>query len=108
MRYLILTACLTLLAGCTGVQVPSDAFIYERACEVLEETENVPEGAEPAPIEEARVGVGKNAAMVDLPYSYTAEDGARKTAGLTVRFKRVARTWTVIETFPTPFFAPGD
>jgi len=90
-----------LLAGCTS-QIPSDRYIYRRACRALKDAESVPEGAVPVPIEQARVSVGKNAAWVELPYTCAGAAGGTAGGVQIIRFKRVARTWTVERTFPRP------
>jgi hypothetical protein len=92
-----------MLAGCDGCQTPSQRFIYRLACDAMLESGDVPADARPLPLDEARIGIGKNAASVDVPYEYAA-DGQKTVAWHTVWFRRVARTWTVSRMNPTPVY----
>jgi len=92
------------MGGCSDVHIPSKGFIYKDACNALKSAPGVPEGAEPRPIEEARLSIGKNAAIVDLPYDHADSAGNTVSGSLTIHFKRVAREWTVEKTYATPAF----
>lgn len=106
MKAACLLALLMLVAGCKagGWQIPSERFIYDLACEKLHEEKAVPAGARPAPIEEAKIGLGKSAASVDLPYAYTDAAGRPVRGSQTFWIKRVARTWTVDRSHPTAVY----
>ncbi|MBL7114838.1 MAG: hypothetical protein ISS35_03660 [Kiritimatiellae bacterium] len=52
-------------------------------------------------MKDVAIGIGKNAASVDLSYTYTDVDGQTKTGSRTVWLKRVARTWVVTRVEPT-------
>jgi hypothetical protein len=54
-------------------------------------------------LEQARVGLGKNAALVDVPFR---SGDAAPVRWSTVRFKRVARTWVAEEVSDTPVYPP--
>lgn len=102
----LVAACLV-AAGCNGSggwQIPSQRYIYNLACENLHAEKSVPADARPAPMEEAKVGVGKNAASVDLPYTFTDASGRPASGSHTFWIKRVARTWTIERTHPTAVY----
>jgi hypothetical protein len=85
-------AVLVLAAGC---RPPSERTAYRLACEALAEHKDVPPDAEPAGIDDAKFFIAKNAGHVVLPYRAPASGLSGR---LTVRLKRVARTWTVERT----------
>ena len=89
----------SLLVGCT-FQIPSNRCIYKLACKALKEVPGIPEDATPAPIDEARVSVGKSAAWVELPYDTVDASGEKIRDAHVIWFKRIARTWTVDRTVP--------
>ncbi len=98
-------ACLlsiTLLSiGCSHSHVPSKKSVYKQACRVVKEAEGVPSNAKLASMKDAAIGIGKNAASVDVPYTYTDVDGETKAGSHTVWLKRVARTWVATRVEPT-------
>lgn len=61
----------------------------------METAEGMPDKARPAPIKDAVIGIAKNSASVDLPYTFTDAEGAVQAGMHTFWFKRVARTWVV-------------
>ena len=97
-----------LMTGCSGCQHPSEKYIYKLACRALEEAPELTGKIEPGDRSQARISVGKSAAWVELPYSAETESGARSRGVHIVWFKRVARTWTVDQTFPRSDFAPTE
>lgn len=99
---LFVIACL--VGGCSGCHIPSERSIYKDACKAIKSATGVPENAKPRPVEDARLSIGKNAAIVDLPYDYVDAGGNTVAGSHTIHFKRVAREWTVDRSFPTPMF----
>lgn len=94
------------ICGCGGCQTPAPGFIYGKACDAVRAAPGVPPDASFLPIEQARVGLAKNAASVDVPYECRDASGQKVTRWQTVWFKRVARTWTVTKVEPTPVYPP--
>lgn len=113
MRFIlpVLMLALALFCGCdgSGCQRPTRSFIYKLATMAVEASEDWPADAKTLPIDEARIGLGKNAASVDVPYVYRdPATGAEKKAWMTVWFRRVARTWTVSRIHPAPEYGAAD
>lgn len=104
MRLLMILVIACLMGGCSGCHIPSERSMHKQACKAIKTAPGVPENAKPRPIEDARLSIGKNAAIIDLPYDYVDTGGNTVAASQTIHFKRVARTWTVDRTFPTPTF----
>ena len=65
------------LTGCRGgCQHPSQRHIYNVARHAVEADASLPDSAKILPIEEAKIGIAKNAAQVDVAYEYDADSGA--------------------------------
>lgn len=79
-------ASVLMMAGCTA---PSERELYATARRAVLEDSRLPPGAEPAPREDARVFVAKNAASVYLPCRLEGETGA----AFMVWLKRVGIRW---------------
>lgn len=102
---LVLLCALALWLGC---RLPSERAVYRRAVEALRNDPDLPADARPKPIGKAVLSLGKNAACVELPYTYAGPTGERMTGSYTVWCRRVARTWRVDRSFPTPSYERDD
>jgi len=91
----------TLLMG-GGCRFPSDRAMYRIARKAARENPNFPENAVIDSMSEARIGVGKNAARVDLSYRGPSAAGETTAGTYTVWIKRVARRWGALPPTPTP------
>jgi hypothetical protein len=90
MNRLLLLALASLLAGCA---MPSNHALFDIAQKTARERGAVPAGAEWLGFKKGEVFPCKNMTRVNVPYTYTADDGQRKTAYCTVWLKRVALRW---------------
>jgi hypothetical protein len=106
MKTVLVLGLLLGIVGCAGdgCILPTDRFIYQLACDALKNEPAVPPGATPAPIEETLIGIGKNAANIDLPYTCADAAGNAVRGSQTFWIKRVARTWKVDRAHPTAVY----
>jgi hypothetical protein len=105
-RILLLLVMAMMMGGCgDGCQAPSRGYIYEQACRAVAAAPGFSEGDEFLPMDQARVGLAKNAGIVDVPFRHRGGASGENVSWRTVTFKRVARTWTVTEVVETPRFS---
>lgn len=92
MRRTVIVIALAMLF-CGGCKPLAERAVYAVAREALPECADLPERAEVGSRKEADVYVCKNAARVDIPYSYENESGSLIQGRRTIWVKRVARRW---------------
>ena len=80
----------------------SEGHLYSIAEQAVKADSQFPLNASVGSIEDAEFFVGKNAACVTVPYTYTDESGQKKDHSHRVWLKRICVRWELDRCGPTP------
>ena len=99
---LALVVCIVAALGCGGCRWPSEKAVYRIARRTVKKSDEIPEGAVPAPMRKTIISMAKNAARVDIPSEFVDASGQMQTRWHTVWCKRIDLRWELDRAFPTP------
>jgi hypothetical protein len=97
---LILIALALLNAGCTE----SKRGMYKTACKAVRNHSAFPENGKIGPKKNAVIQPAKNAARVEVPYTYVDPEGNAVSDHYVVWMKRIAIRWEVDRCDPAPHY----
>ena len=106
MRTCLPVLLLVLAAMGGGCRMPSERAVYKAARDAVKADPRLPPSAILHSIDDVEMGIGKNAARVDLAYDFIGPAGQRVTDSYVVWLKRLARTWVVDRLEPAPKYPP--
>ncbi len=104
MRSVVLLLMAVFLTGCGRLGDPSDRTMFELAGEAVKADSRFPSGAEIGSLDDAKIEICRNAALVEVPYEFVSKEGQNVTRTYTVWLKNMAHSWQVDRCFPTPTY----